>query len=185
MPGKSRLQRLQEELQKHKLEAILIGHLPNIRYLCGFSGSAALLLASGRNVEFFTDGRYTVQAREEVRGARIHIQKGKSAFAAALEWLNGQSRIKRLGIEAAYMTVADRELLGKRIGRGLRIVNAPDLVERMRMVKSADEIERIRAACELGTGLLEEVTGALDLAGRDRPCRTAELPGLGSRLGDS
>jgi Xaa-Pro aminopeptidase len=181
MPGKSRLQRLQEELQKHKLEAILIGHLPNIRYLCGFSGSAALLLASGRNVEFFTDGRYTVQAREEVRGARIHIQKGKSAFAAALEWLNGQSRIKRLGIEAAYMTVADRELLGKRIGRGLRIVNAPDLVERMRMVKSADEIERIRAACELGTGLLEEVTGTLD-PGRTESQVAAQLE-LAARRG--
>ena len=88
MPAKSRLQRLQEELEKHKLEAILLGHLPNIRYLCGFSGSAALLLVSGRDIEFFTDGRYTVQAREEVLGARIHIQKGTSAFAAGLEWLN-------------------------------------------------------------------------------------------------
>jgi Xaa-Pro aminopeptidase len=40
-------------------------------------------------------------------------------------------------------------------------VNAPPLLERMRMVKSAEEIARIRAACDLGTGLLETVTGAL------------------------
>jgi Xaa-Pro aminopeptidase len=181
MRGKSRLQRLQEELENHKLEAILLGHLPNIRYLCGFSGSAALLLVSGRDIEFFTDGRYTVQARDEVVGARIHIQKGKSAFAAALEWLNRRSRIKRLGIEAAYMTVADRELLGKRIGRHLRIVNAPDLVERMRMVKSSDEIERIRAACELGTGLLETVTEALQ-PGRSESQVAAQLE-LAARSG--
>jgi len=161
MRGKSCLQHLQEELEKHKLEAILLGHLPNIRYLCGFSGSAALLLVSGRGVEFFTDGRYTVQARAEVSGARIHIQKGKSAFASALDWLNGRSRIKRLGIEAAYMTVADREVLAKRTGRSLRIANAPPLLEWMRMVKSQDEIGKIRAACQLGTGLLATVTAAL------------------------
>src|SRR5215467_4124547 len=106
MRGKSRLQHLQEELQKHKLEAILLGHLPNIRYLCGFSGSAGLLFVSGGEIEFFTDGRYSLQARQEVAGARIHIERKKSALAAALEWLNGRSRIKRLGIEAAYMTVA-------------------------------------------------------------------------------
>src|SRR6185436_2541463 len=161
MRADGRLHRLQEELQEQKLDTILIGHLPNIRYLCGFSGSAALLLVSGREIEFFTDGRYTVQAREEVMGARIRIQKGRSAFATLLEWLNGRSRIKRLGIEAAYMTVADRELLAKRVGRTMKIVNAPPLIERMRMVKSPEEIARIRAACELGTGLLETVTAAL------------------------
>jgi Xaa-Pro aminopeptidase len=161
MRADGRLDRVQEELQKQKLDAILLGHLPNIRYLCGFSGSAAFLLVSSREIEFFTDGRYTVQAREEVMGARIRIQPGRSAFAAALECLHGRSRIKRLGIEAAYMTVADRELLAKRIGRTVKIVNAPPLVERMRMVKTTDEIARIRAACELGSGLLGTVREAL------------------------
>ena len=103
MRAESRLQTVQEELQKQKLDAILLGHLPNIRYLCGFSGSAALVAVSEHEIEFFTDGRYTVQARDEVIGARIRIQNGKSAFATALEWLSGRSRVKRLGIEAAYM----------------------------------------------------------------------------------
>ncbi|HET8825570.1 MAG TPA: Xaa-Pro peptidase family protein [Terriglobales bacterium] len=161
MRARTRLQSLQEEIPKHKLDAILVGHLPNIRYLCGFSGSAGLLVVSDREIEFFTDGRYTVQAREEVKGARIRIQKGKSAFASALDWLTERKRIKRLGIEAANMTVADRQVLATRIGRGIRIMNAPSLIERMRMVKSDDEIAKIRAACELGSGLLDELTQAL------------------------
>ena len=158
MRARSRLQLLQEELPKHKLDAILVGHLPNIRYLCGFSGSAGLLVVSGREIEFFTDGRYTAQAREEVKGARIRIQKGKSAFAAAMDWLTERKRIKRVGIEAAYMTVADRETLAKRVGRGVRLVSAPSLIERMRMVKSEDEIGKISAACHLGTQLLDTLT---------------------------
>lgn len=161
MRARSRLQSLQEELTNHKLDAILIGHLPNIRFLCGFSGSAGLLVVSGREIEFFTDGRYREQAREEVKGARIRIQKGKSTFAATLDRLTEHKRIKRLGIEAAYMTVADREVLAKRVGRHVRIVKAPSLIERMRMVKSAEEIAKIRAACELGNRLLDPLTEAL------------------------
>ena len=161
MRARSRLQSLQEELPNHKLDAILVGHLPNIRYLCGFSGSAGLMVVTDRESEFFTDGRYTEQARDEVKGARVRIQKGKSAFAAALDWVTKRKEIKRLGIEAAYMTVADREALAKRLGRGVRIVRAPSLIERMRMVKSADEIAKIRAACELGSGLLDSLTEAL------------------------
>jgi len=160
MRARSRLQSLQEELSKYKLDAILVGHLPNIRYLCGFSGSAGLLVVSDREFEFFTDGRYTLQAREEVKGARIRIEKGKSAFAAAMDWLTERKQIKRLGIEVAYMSVADREALAKRVRR-VRIANAPALIERMRMVKSDEEIARIRTACELGSRLLDPLTDVL------------------------
>ena len=48
MRARTRLQFLQEELSKHKLDAIRVGHLPNIRYLCGFSGSAGMLVVSDR-----------------------------------------------------------------------------------------------------------------------------------------
>ena len=161
MRARARLQRLQQELPEHKLDAILVAHLPNIRYMCGFSGSAGLLLVSGREIEFFTDGRYTVQAREEVKGARIRIRKGKAALTAAMDWLTERNRIKHIGIEAAYMTVADRDALAKRVGRGVKLVNAPSLIERMRMVKSEEEIGKISAACHLGTQLLDTVTGAL------------------------
>ena len=180
MDFEARLANLRAEMETDHLDAFLVSHLPNIRYLCGFSGSAGLLVLDGGGKNFFTDGRYTAQAREEVKGARIRIQKGKSAFAAALEWAVGRRSIKRLGIESAYMTVADREVLAKRLGRALKIISAPPVVERMRMVKSPAEIARIRAACELGVGLLRvarrstvagrsesQVAGQLELAARD------------------
>ena len=94
MRAENRLRELQEGLHKHKFHAVLVTHLPNIRYLCGFSGSAGLLLVSGDNATFFTDGRYTEQAREEVHGVHICIRKGKSAMASALDWLSG--KINRL-----------------------------------------------------------------------------------------
>ena len=50
--------------------ALLVTHLPNVRYLCGFTGTAGVLLfqASDRShkMTFYTDGRYSQQAHEEV-----------------------------------------------------------------------------------------------------------------------
>ena len=44
------------------LEALLVSHLPNIRYLTGFTGSAALLLLRPERALLFTDFRYATQA---------------------------------------------------------------------------------------------------------------------------
>src|SRR5690348_10287688 len=157
MRAESRLARLERELEPAKLDAILVSHLPNIQYLCGFTGSAGLLVVGEQDPIFFTDGRYTVQAREEVKGARIRIEKGKSALGSATEWLRKQSRIKRLGIEAAYMTVSDRDTVAKAVGRAVRLLSAPSIIERMRMVKSPAEVMKIREACALGSHLLDTV----------------------------
>src|SRR5258708_13847878 len=72
-----RQKKLAIELGQAGVDALLITHLPNIRYLCGFTGSAGALLVAngGRGLSsiFYTDGRYTQQAREEVQGARVVI----------------------------------------------------------------------------------------------------------------
>src|SRR5581483_5217708 len=108
MDYRGRLLRARNALEQSRLDALLITHPANIRYLCGFSGSAGVLALGGAAPVLFTDGRYTEQARGEVRGARIKIAKGKSALLAAAEWLAAQCRRGRLAIESAHMTVADR-----------------------------------------------------------------------------
>src|SRR5579871_618879 len=79
--------RLRESSSGHGLDAILITHLPNISYLCGFTGSAAVLLLLESGSIFFTDGRYTEQAEQEVKGARVVVAR-KAPFTAATEYLS-------------------------------------------------------------------------------------------------
>src|ERR1700746_2849713 len=70
------------------VDGMLVTHLPDVRYLCGFTGSnGALVLTVGRAV-LFTDGRYTAQAKAEAAGTRVVIAK-KPAVAAACEWMAG------------------------------------------------------------------------------------------------
>jgi Xaa-Pro aminopeptidase len=160
MEHNSGLQRTQAAIEQRRLDALLVSYLPNIRYLCGFTGSAGVLLVTSGDKVLLTDGRYTEQATQEVKGARVKIVK-KSALAAAGEWLQKHPRLTRIGIEAAHMTVAERHSLVKAIGKRTKIIATPPIIEPLRMIKNAEEITAIRAACRLGVDLFRTLTSKL------------------------
>ncbi len=154
MDHAGRLSRLQASLPSQKLDSLLITHLPNVRYLCGFTGSAALLLVAEQGCILFTDGRYRTQASDEVAAAKVNhlniVIARKSPLAAAADWLaahrESSATPASVGIEPESMTVGMRDRLAaglKGTGR-VRLRSAPPLVERARMVKDAAEILCIR-----------------------------------------
>jgi Xaa-Pro aminopeptidase len=166
MDHKGRLQRLQESLQRNKLDSLLVSHLPNVRYLCGFTGSAGLLLVTQEKSIFFTDGRYTAQARVEVQGARIVIAR-QAAMAAAASWLTTKTKWKRgskrfaVGLEGEHLTVGAAKRLAAELGSRFRVREAPALVEQMRIIKDAEEIALLREAVWLGASLFEVALKAI------------------------
>ena len=154
MDHAGRLSRLRSRLEEDGLDLLLVAHLPNVHYLCGFTGSAAALMVSDRGSILFTDGRYRTQAKEEVEGARIVIAP-KSPLVAAAGWLAGQRRSSTtsVGIEPESISAGMRDRLASVLKGRARLRSAPPLVERARMVKDAAEILRIRQAVELGASL--------------------------------
>src|ERR1700730_1811662 len=144
MDYKARQRRLQESLQPNRLDALLVTHLPNIRYLCGFSGSAGVLFMSDKKSVFFTDGRYRTQARAEVQGCKVVVSK-KGALVACADWLRANrspSRMRRrIGIESEHFTIAERSRLAGMLPADASLRPAPALIERSRMLKDAEEIE--------------------------------------------
>jgi Xaa-Pro aminopeptidase len=160
MDHNSRLRRTHAAIEQRRLDVLLVSYLPNIRYLCGFTGSAGVLLITARDKVLLTDGRYTEQARLEVKGAKVKIVK-KAALAAAAEWLQKYPRLTRVGIEAAHMSVAERAALAKAIGKKKKIIASPPIIEPLRMIKDAHEITAIRAACKLGVELFRTITSKL------------------------
>lgn len=165
MDHAGRLRRLRSGLEENDLDLLLVTHLPNIRYLCGFTGSAAALMVGDLGSVLFTDGRYRTQAKAEVKGANVkHVKiviAPKSPLVAAAEWLAGQGRSSTpasltstsVGIEAETITAGMRDRLASTLKGKARLRSSPPLVERARMVKDAAEILRIRRAVELGAGL--------------------------------
>ncbi len=136
-----------------RLDALLVTHLPNIRYLCGFTGSSGALLISHAVPVLFTDGRYTAQARAEVKTARVVICKGSPLLAAA-EFVP-RRKLRKIAIEGEHLTVSAHATLRKALGVRARLVSVSGVVERLRMIKDAEEIARIRAAVDLASALLD------------------------------
>jgi len=163
MDYRARQRKLREYLITTPFDGLLISHLPNIRYLCGFSGSAGFLLVEQSGSVFFTDARYDIQAHEEVKGAKVVVAR-KSALQSVGEWVSARrkrGRGRTIGVEAEHLTLADKRRLNDLLPSGTRLKDSPLVVERARMVKDADELQRIRDAVSLGAKLFERALEVL------------------------
>lgn len=161
---------LRRRLEERGLDAFLVAHLPNIRYLTGFTGSAgALLLLPGRTV-LVSDFRYASQAPGETAGA-AEVEIERTDVWDRIRRLIGSQGPARLGFEREHLTVRDAERLA-----GLapvQIMPVSDAVEALREVKDPEEVAAIIAAAELAQEALAEVLvtirvgeSELDVAGR-------------------
>lgn len=137
------------------LDGLLVGHLPNVRYLTGFSGSSALLLVLDRErLHLLTDFRYEEQAAEECL-PRVSLRIAQDGLFRELGSLLERDLPRRLGFEADHLTVRDRRELGERCG-GVTWEAAPPLVEALRARKDETELALIRTAIEIAERALEE-----------------------------
>jgi Xaa-Pro aminopeptidase len=157
MDYKLRQNELRQSLAATRFDGLLISHLPNIRYLCGFTGSAGLLLVEPQASVFFTDVRYDTQAHEEVKDAKVVIAR-KSLLQALADVLARRRRRSRgwtIGLEADNITVAEKKRFTGLLPSGVRAKDTSSVVERLRMVKDKHEIDRIREAVLLGANLFD------------------------------
>ncbi|HLJ23694.1 MAG TPA: Xaa-Pro peptidase family protein [Candidatus Acidoferrales bacterium] len=153
-PGSARLKRLRHSLQEAGAGALLETHLPDLYYLCGFSGDSGALLVDSTSATLFTDGRFTIQAKEETRGVRVHIHKGPLLEAVG-KHLRGRKR-QTIAVAPSHLTLNGWKALRKAAGGNLKWVAIDGLVENLRAVKDAAEIDRLRAAALLGSQVMEE-----------------------------
>ena len=157
MPPDRRTERqsaLRAALEGEGLDGLLVTHLPNIRYLTGFTGSAALLLLRADTTILITDFRYATQAPSEAGSAAVVEVDQKSVWERLGRVLAADS-IETLGIEGHSLTVRDAERVSA-LGRA-RVVPTADLVERLRVIKAPEEVAAIGTAAALAQDALAEV----------------------------
>ncbi|HWN17942.1 MAG TPA: Xaa-Pro peptidase family protein [Gemmatimonadales bacterium] len=157
MPPDRRSERqaaLRVALGAEGLDGLLVTHLPNIRYLTGFTGSAAVLLVREDTTILISDFRYASQAPLEV-GAAATVEIDQRSVWERLGRVLAARAAGRLGIESHSLTVRDAERVSG-LTRG-PVVPVTDLVEGLRAVKSPEEVAAIRAAAALAQDSLAEV----------------------------
>jgi len=154
-----RIRALRKQMQVQGIESVLVTHLPDVRYLCGFTGSNAALALTAKRAAMFTDGRYIAQAKEETSGARVVIAK-KSALREACAWLE-ESGASSSYFDPEQTTVAAlgmmRDALSKGKRRGFFQPLKKPVVSELRMVKDGDELLLMEKAALLGCNLFTAV----------------------------
>lgn len=150
----SRLKRLRQSFDRDGAASYLETHLPNIYYLSGFSGDSGALLVDAASATLFTDGRFTIQAKEETHGIRVHIHKGPLLEAVGA-YLRAKKHRKVI-VSPAHLTLAGWKALKQSAGTQVKWSAMDDVVEGLRAVKDGEEIERIRDAARLGSEVMEE-----------------------------
>ena len=158
-----RLRALRKRMTAQQVEALLVTHLSDVRYLCGFTGSNAALAITPSKAVLFTDGRYIAQAKEETQAARVVIAK-KSALHEACALL--ESAAKHASFDPANTTVAQLDQMRHSLtGKGRRSFFKPltaPIVSELRMVKDADELKAMAKAADLGNRIFHAVLPHLE-----------------------
>jgi Xaa-Pro aminopeptidase len=157
VPPDRRIERqttLRQTLEVEGLDGLIVTHLPNIRYLTGFTGSAAVVLVRGNASILISDFRYAAQAPVEV-GSAAGVEIDQRSVWDRLGKLLNSGEVERLGIEANAVSVRDAERISALTSA--RVVPTTELVERQRAIKSPEEVEAIRAAAELAQEALAQV----------------------------
>jgi len=122
-------------------DALLVTAPANVRYLTGFTGSNAQVLLAAEPV-FYTDGRYDEQSATQVPDVERRIYSASLKLSDLLGKDIADRGVTRLGVEAGHMTLATEERMRKGLD-GIELVPTTSIVERVREVKDASEVDAI------------------------------------------
>ncbi|HDS15615.1 MAG TPA: aminopeptidase P family protein, partial [Proteobacteria bacterium] len=160
MPRHSdRLDQLHRLLESAHYDAFLISHPANLSYYTGYSGDSAYLLIGAKRSCFFTDGRYTTQAADEIPGEIDLIRI--NSVADLCRHLRSENLIRKLGVDETKMNLGDWLKLREHLD-GREPEPAAALINLPRLCKSEDEIERLSKAVKVSETALQNTLSRLE-----------------------
>lgn len=146
-----RIEKLRDELKKRNIDAFISSEPLIRRYLSGFTGSTGYAVISQEDMAFATDFRYFEQAALECPDFNlVKLSKDYTIF----DYLR-EKQFKHIAIEETFMTVDIYHSLTKLLP-DVHIAYGLDLINEIRRIKSADEIELHRESCEITNKIISD-----------------------------
>ena len=148
-----RIRRLRRDLEKNSLDGIIIGSSSNLFYLSNLRSSAGFLLVRVEStvIHLIVDFRYKTAVNDLLKAghapSNLAVVIVAGSYEETLAKVIKNLAVRRLGVEAAHMSVRLWRWLSARSGAALVPVN--ELVERQRLLKDQYEISILRQAGEL------------------------------------
>jgi Xaa-Pro aminopeptidase len=169
-----RLARLRAALVTNQLDAVLVTQPDSRRYLSGYSAadlppreSAGALLITADHAFLLTDPRTEALAAEEAPSFTLRVYGGTNRMSAVLVQILRETGARRLGFEAHHISFATWTELTEALADVATLVPAPDLIDGLRILKDADELERLRASITLNDAAFAQVARDLRVGKRE------------------
>jgi Xaa-Pro aminopeptidase len=153
--SKIKLEKIRKKLNEFEIDAILINHPPNIRYLTGFSGSSGLCLISKDNAFFITDFRYKEQVKIQIKNFKKLIATGRT-FLDLIQEKGIFKGLKKIGFESEHISFSFVSELKKRF-KSTKFIPTKNFIEEISAVKTPDEIENIKTAIKISEKVFNEI----------------------------
>lgn len=142
-----------------EIDALYVSNEYNKRYITGFTGSASEVIITANKTYLITDGRYTLQARDEVDAqVEIIIIENSSGYFAELIALINKLEIVKLGIEGEEVSVSQLQSLQANLPQIEFVAYGPEIAE-LRKIKTDREIELIKQACQITDKAFTDLQG--------------------------
>jgi Xaa-Pro aminopeptidase len=171
----ARHSKLRDAIRGAALDGLVVTHLPNIFYLTNFLGTAGIVVVTSDQLYLIIDFRYSAAAKELVASPfgcpDCEIVGVERSYDETLSALVKKLQPSRLGIEGTNVSVHRAHQLARSIGARLEmglaemesgagsisLVSTDGLVERLRLVKDAHEIEMLRKGAAMLSTVAVEV----------------------------
>jgi Xaa-Pro aminopeptidase len=155
--------KLRQSLVAADLDGLVVTHLPNVFYLTNFLGTAGIAVMMRDRLHLLLDFRYSGAAKEfwdTPHGCPdADIVAVERTYDETLIALIKRLQPKRLGIEGTNVPVNRATHLTRSIGTGTEVVATDSVVERLRLVKDAHEIDMLRRGAQLLSPVAVDVIG--------------------------
>jgi Xaa-Pro aminopeptidase len=145
--------RLREAVLAAELDGLIVTHLPNIFYLTNVLGTAGIVVATRDRLHVILDFRYASAAKalwDTPYGCPdADLIAVERTYDETLVGLIKSLQPKRLGIEGSNISVNHAHQLTRRIGTATELVPTDSVVEQLRIIKDAHEIDMLRRGARL------------------------------------
>ncbi|CAD2075429.1 putative peptidase [Jeotgalicoccus aerolatus] len=135
--------KIQQLLERESLDALLVMSAENRRYLSEFTGSSGALIITKESRFLMSDFRYKAQGAEQAEEFEFILQE-KGLLESIVSFMNSKG-LKRIGFEGEHVNYNTYSQLSK----SFDVVPLTGEVEKIRLIKTDEELDLIIKACEI------------------------------------
>ena len=168
-----RIDNLQKQLKKKNLGGLLISNYYNIFYLTGFKTLTkrereAWTLVTNSNTYILSDGRYVNNLKSQILNPKsktkiLKLLTPQRGLISYLQEIIKEEKLRTIGFEGEDLRVNELEKLREKIPQA-EFVSTEKLIIKLRELKTKEEINKIKRACQIGDQCLKEIIPTIKLA---------------------